>query len=160
MSDEPDSQVLELLRAMRADVSEQSAAIRREVADIRSLTIALDDKVQRLDRSIQEVKRDMHEVKDDLELLRAMRAEMASRDDFTKLRSDLMERLDRLQHTVDLVKDDVTVNYGASDRTERVAKAAFDDSRALGDIVRVMQRQIAKLRTDLDQLRDAGDPSS
>jgi hypothetical protein len=74
----------------------------------------------------------------------------------TKLRTDLMERIDRLQHTVDSVKDDIVVTYGANDRTERIAKSASDETRALGEVVRAMQRQIKRLQTDVDQLRDGG----
>src|SRR5258708_6913941 len=69
------------------------------------------------------------------------------------LRVNLMARMDRLQNAVDSVREDLTVNYGASDRAERAARSAIDDNRALADIVRIMQRQIGKLRTDLDQLR-------
>ena len=71
-------------------------------------------------------------------------------------RAALMERIDRLQHAADLIKEDIVVNYGASDRVERIAKGASDETRALGEIVRVMQRQIQQLRTDVEQLRDGG----
>jgi hypothetical protein len=75
-------------------------------------------------------------------------------DGQTQLRTDLMERIDRLQHTVDSVKDDIVVTYGANDRIERIAKSASDETRALGEVVRAMQRQIKRLQTDVDQLRD------
>ena len=86
----------------------------------------------------------------------AVRANMVTHDDLNGVRAAIMERIDRLQHAIEIVKEDVVVSYGSNDRIERLAKSALDDSRALGEVVRAMQRQIMRLRTDLDQLRDAG----
>jgi hypothetical protein len=71
----------------------------------------------------------------------------------TQLRVDLMARMDRLQHTLDQVKDDIGVNYGTADRTERIAQSASEEGRALALVVRIMQRQIARLETDVEALR-------
>jgi hypothetical protein len=64
-----------------------------------------------------------------------------------------MERMDRLQHALDQVKDDIVVNYGTADRTERIAQSAVDEGRALAGVVRAMQRQIARLETDVEALK-------
>jgi hypothetical protein len=73
-----------------------------------------------------------------------------------RLRADLMERMDRLQHAVDLVRDDITVNYGSSDNALRIAKGASDEVRGLGEILTTMRRQITRLQTDVEQLRGGG----
>jgi hypothetical protein len=39
-----------------------------------------------------------------------------------RLRGDMMARMDRLQDSVTALQDDVTVNFGHSDRIERVAR--------------------------------------
>ncbi len=105
------------------------------------------------------------------DLSRLEAGQAALRDDLSRLksglgalgnelaatRSALMDRIDRAQHSVDLLRDDIVVNYGAADRTQRIAKGASDETRALADEVRAMQRQIAKLRTDMDQ-RHGGSP--
>ena len=64
---------LEMLQTLILRSLEEHAATRRELADIRGLSLALNDKVQRLDekvqrvdRSIFEAKQDIHEVKDDI----------------------------------------------------------------------------------------------
>jgi archaellum component FlaC len=64
---------LELLQNLILRSLDGQADLKREMGDVRSLTLALSDKVQRLDdkidrleRSIQDVKRDMHDMKDDL----------------------------------------------------------------------------------------------
>ena len=75
------------------------------------------------------------------------------REELAATRTALMDRIDRVQHSVDLLRDDIVVNYGAADRTERIAKGASDETRALADEVRAMQRQISRLRTDMAQLQ-------
>jgi hypothetical protein len=69
------------------------------------------------------------------------------------MRGDIMDRIDRLQHTVDETRDEVAVNFGNTHRVERAARAAIDDGRITMDILRAMQRQIARLQTDMAQMR-------
>lgn len=69
------------------------------------------------------------------------------------MRADIMERIDRLQHTAAQTRDELVVNFGNTDRVERTARAAIDDTRITTDILRTMQRQIMRLQTDVEQLR-------
>jgi phage shock protein A len=73
--------------------------------------------------------------------------------DAGKMRAEIMERIDRVQHSVDLTRDEIVVNFGNTDRAERTARAAIDDTRITTDILRTMQRQIARLQTDVEQLK-------
>jgi hypothetical protein len=68
---------LEMLQALMVRGLDGQADIKRELADIRSLTLLLSDKVERLDRSISEVKRDMHDIKDDIWVM--LKAELMGR---------------------------------------------------------------------------------
>lgn len=70
-----------------------------------------------------------------------------------KMRADIMHRIDRLRHKVDQTYDDMIVNFGNTDRVERVARAAADETRTTSEILRVMQRQIMRLQTDVEQLK-------
>ena len=72
-----------------------------------------------------------------------------------KTRADIMERIDRLQHTADQTRNEIVVNFGNTDRVERMARGATDEARINVDIMRVMQRQIMQLQTDVDQLKGA-----
>jgi len=73
-----------------------------------------------------------------------------------RLRGDLMARMDRLQDALTLQHDDVTVNMGAAERAERIARGASEETRALGEIVTVQTRQIQRLQSDIRQLK--GEP--
>ena len=77
------------------------------------------------------------------------------RGDIDKMRGDIMDRIDRLQHKVDQTHDDIAVNFGNTDRVERIARGAVDDMRTTSEILRVMQRQIMRLETDVDHLKGA-----
>jgi hypothetical protein len=70
-----------------------------------------------------------------------------------KMRTDIVARIDRVQHIVEMTRDDIVVNFGNTDRVERIANGAVDDMRATTEILRVMQRQIMRLQTDVQQLR-------
>lgn len=72
-----------------------------------------------------------------------------------KMRTDIMARIDRVQHKVDQTHDDMVVNFGNTDRVERIARGAVDDTRTNTEIMRVMQRQIMRLQTDMEQLKGA-----
>jgi len=88
---------LEMLQTLILRSLEEHAATRRELADIRGLTLALNDKVQRLDRSVLEMKRDMHEVKDDIWIM--LKSELMGRQGQYETRVDL--RIDALEERID-----------------------------------------------------------
>ncbi len=71
------------------------------------------------------------------------------------MRADIMARIDRLQPKVDQTHDALVVDLGNTDRIERIARAAVDDGRTTTEILRVMQRQIMRLETDVEQLKGA-----
>jgi recombinational DNA repair ATPase RecF len=76
--------------------------------------------------------------------------------DLVQTRAALMARMDRLQNELTLRTEDTIVSMGSADRAERIAKAAADEVRAMGDMVTAMARQIQRLQTDVRQLK--GEP--
>ncbi len=86
-----------------------------------------------------------------------LRTEMtALRTEMIALRTDLMERMDRLQNGMTLLRDDVSVNFGAVETVRRVNDNTREELRALGDVVSAMHRQIHRLQNDVRELR--GEP--
>ena len=88
-------------------------------------------------------------------LARLEAGQAALRADLLAARADLMERMDRLQNAILAMQDDITVNFGRADRTGHIARGASDEVRALGAEVAAMERQIRRLRSDLDDVRNA-----
>jgi hypothetical protein len=78
---------LEMLQALAQQGLDGQAVIRRELADIRGLTLALNDKVQRLQR-------DLHEVKDDIWIM--LKAELMGR--MGNFETRIEARIDALSH--------------------------------------------------------------
>jgi chromosome segregation ATPase len=73
-----------------------------------------------------------------------------------KTRADIMERVDRLENTVTLIRDDIAVNMGAVDAVERANENTRADVRTLGEQVSVMWKQIKQLQSEMREVR--GDP--
>jgi septation ring formation regulator EzrA len=155
MSDNPILAALARLEAGQTTLRSDLTAIRSD------LTAMLSDQTA-MRSDLTAVRSDQIAMRSDLTAFRsdltALRSDLTVRMDgletgHIKLRVDLMERMDRLQHSLDLTKDDIGVNFGTAERTERIAQAASDEGRALAVVVRVMQRQIARLQTDVEALR-------
>ncbi len=77
--------------------------------------------------------------------------------DFVRLRSEVMARIDRLQDTVNLMHDDIGVNFGRADQVERKGDHTRDELRDLAKLVSGMQHQIHRLQGEVMQIR-GGDP--
>jgi predicted nucleic acid-binding Zn-ribbon protein len=112
-------------------------------------TIRFDMDQMRLD--MNQMRLDTGQLRTDVDKIEASVDKMQTGID--KMRVDIMERIDRLQHTVDGTLDSIIVDSGNTDRVERIARTALDDNRATSEILRVMQRQIMRLQTDVEQLK-------
>jgi hypothetical protein len=77
------------------------------------------------------------------ELGSALRGEMA------EMRTVVMARIDRQQNSIESIRDDVAVNFGRADRAALVG----EEVRAMATEMNAMQRQILRLRTDVEELR-------
>jgi methyl-accepting chemotaxis protein len=73
-----------------------------------------------------------------------------------KTRADIMERVDRLENAVTLIRDDIAVNIGAAEAVERANDNTRADVRTLGQQVSVMWKQIKQLQSEMREVR--GDP--
>jgi flagellar hook-associated protein FlgK len=73
--------------------------------------------------------------------------------DVTRLRSDLMARMDRIQNAITAIRDDIAVNFGTADAVRRANDNTRDELRALVEQVNSMVRQINRLQTDVRTLK-------
>lgn len=76
--------------------------------------------------------------------------------EITKLRVDLMGRMDRLQDALTGIRDDIATNYGASDAAQRANENTRAEVRTLGETVSILVRQVRQLDAKVRELR--GDP--
>jgi phage shock protein A len=74
----------------------------------------------------------------------------------TKLRADVMERIDRLEDGITGMRDDLTVTFGASDSVRRAHSSTREELRELSDSVSALYRKLARLETQVRELK--GDP--
>ncbi|WP_428489012.1 hypothetical protein [Rhodopila sp.] len=74
-------------------------------------------------------------------------------DDLTRLRVDVMARMDRFQDSLTAIRDDISTNYGIADAAQRANDNTRLELRALGDVVSGLVRQIRRLDTDVRSLK-------
>lgn len=135
MSDDNTQRILAALERLEIKHDQTSAGIGKMRADMETMRADVD-----------KMRADIDKMRADVDRMRAAT---------DKMRGDIMARIDRLQNTVDETRDAVVVNFGNTDRVERLARTAMEDSRATSEILRVMQRQIMRLQADVEQLKGA-----
>jgi hypothetical protein len=86
-----------------------------------------------------------------------LRALLAGIEDRLGARSAaIMDRLDRLQDSLTGIRDDIAVNYGATDAARRANDNTREEMRSLAEVQMVMVRQINRMQAELRELR--GEP--
>jgi chromosome segregation ATPase len=165
MSDDPTARVLAAIAQLGGEVSQLRGGmveLRSDMAELRSDMAELRSDMAELRSDMAELRSDMIDRTDglraDLTELRTdltqLRTDMIDRTDglradMGRFRSDMMGRMDRLQISFSGMQQDITVNFAASDRAERIARnatdAARDDIRAVADQMSAMERQIRLL---------------
>jgi len=71
-----------------------------------------------------------------------------------KLRTDLMARMDRLQHRMDSLDEHMTVGLGHSDRVEQRSHGVAEDNRLLGEQLRSITKILRQLEGRIRLLED------
>jgi predicted nucleic acid-binding Zn-ribbon protein len=77
-------------------------------------------------------------------------------DELAKTRGAIMARVDRVQETVQAMRDDIAVNFGAVDQVKRAHDNTREEVRILSDIVSTLVRKVRTLEDDMRTLK--GDP--
>ena len=95
-----------------------------------------------------------------LAAIEQLRAEMATRDDLTRMRTDLMARMDRLQSRMDNIDEHLTLGFGHTDQVDQRLRAAtqavLEDNRLLGERVTSLHKLIRMLEARVTQLEEKG----
>ena len=77
--------------------------------------------------------------------------------DLTRLRVDMMARMDRLQDSLTAIRDDISTNYGTAEAAQRANDNTRTELRALSEVVSSLVRQIRRLDSEVRILK--GDDS-
>lgn len=72
----------------------------------------------------------------------------------TELRAAVFARLDRMQGTLDLVKEDMNVNFASSHTALSNARNTRQEADGLAQLVYAMQRQYKLLASQMEELRN------
>jgi uncharacterized protein (UPF0335 family) len=107
-----------------------------------------DDVVSRILATVERLESGQEQLRADL-LARVERLE----GELVQTRADLMARMDRLQDVLTAEHEGEIVTLGVAERAERIAKAAQDEVRLMGEQLNAMIRQIRRLQSDVETLR-------
>ncbi len=72
----------------------------------------------------------------------------------TRLRVDLMDRMDRLQHRMQELDDHLTLGLGNADRVERKADGVVEQNRLLAEQMTTMHKIIRRLEGRINDLEE------
>ncbi len=72
----------------------------------------------------------------------------------TRLRVDLMERMDRLQARMDNLDEHLTMGLGHADDAVTLARSAIGSSLTHGEQIRSLEKLLLKLEARVNQLED------
>ena len=139
------------LRAGLSSLHEDLSSLRADLTSFRADLTSLHEDLTSVHADLSSLHEDLTSVHADLSLLHAGVGSL--REDTNGLRIDIMGRMDRLQDALTIQRDELVVNYGAAERAERLARAAQDEVRVLGEMVTPMVRQIRRLQEEVRILR-------
>ena len=71
-----------------------------------------------------------------------------------RLRTDLMARMDRLQHRMDSLDEHMTMGLGHSDRVERRVQSVSEDNRLLGEQMMSLTKIVRSLEGRINGLEE------
>jgi chromosome segregation ATPase len=161
MSDDPTSRVLAAIAQLGGQVAQLGGDMTQLRGDMTQLSgdmTQLRGDMTQLSGDMTQLRTDVTQLRTDMTQLRTdmtqLRTDMVDRTD--RLRVDMMERMDRLQNAFSSMQQDITVNFAASDRADRMVRHATDETRALADQVSAMVRQIRVLTVRVDEIDRRG----
>ena len=86
---------------------------------------------------------------------REQRLEIADlRQEVLQLRTQVMDRFDRVENRLTDMGDDITVAMAAATTALRQQKEVRTETLDLVETMTVIQRKVRRLRTDVDEIRD------
>lgn len=75
------------------------------------------------------------------------------RDEITRTRANIMERIDRLQDAVTAIRDDIAVNMGAADAMQKANDNTRELVRLQGEQLSIMWEQLKQAQQDIRELK-------
>ena len=111
------------------------------------LEVILEERLAKLDDRLAKLEDRLGKLEDRLAKLE---------DGHTRLRVELMARMDRLQDSLTAVRDDIAVNMGAADAMQRANDNTRDMVRAQSEQLSALWRQLKALEARVREI--TGDP--
>jgi hypothetical protein len=154
--------------ALIRQMPEHATKLSNAANELRSLVHGIDDRLTTI-RTTMETFRDdfaarsaVDGLKAAIDLLPTVIADAVTpvREELNKARTEIMDRIDRLQGTVELVREDGKVNWFTADTAMNRAKSYREEIENLSLTVAAMQRGHQILAAMVEELREQNNKKS
>jgi chromosome segregation ATPase len=114
--------------------------------------------VQELRQDFATMQTDVRELRNDLRALRTTTEGISA--EHSRTRSEIMSRIDRLQETVELTRDDARVNWATADTAINRVRNSREDIDDLQKQIAAMERRYQTMASVVDGLRKPAKPDN
>jgi chromosome segregation ATPase len=153
---------LEGLRGGLANLQTQRqqdfATMQTGVQDLRQDFATMQTGVQELRQDFATMQTDVRELRNDLRALRTTTEGISA--EHSRTRSEIMSRIDRLQETVELTRDDGRVNWATADTAINRVRNSREDIDDLQKQIAAMERRYQTMASVVDGLRKPAKPDN
>ncbi|MDB5399293.1 MAG: hypothetical protein JWQ55_1311 [Rhodopila sp.] len=153
---------LEGLRGGLANLQTQRqqdfATMQTGVQDLRQDFATMQTGVQELRQDFATMQTDVRELRNDLRALRTTTEGISA--EHSRTRSEIMSRIDRLQETVELTRDDARVNWATADTAINRVRNSREDIDDLQKQIAAMERRYQTMASVVDGLRKPAKPDN
>jgi len=134
-----------------AEFGSERTSTRTAIAAMRTELTSTRTAIAELGSELTSTHAAIAEIASELTSTHAAVAELGS--ELISTRTAIMGRIDRLQNAMEAVREDVAVNFGRADHVASISAGVRAEVQAIATQVSAMERQILRLRTEMDDLR-------
>ncbi len=151
MPDEPAENPLTEVLELSRENGRRLTTLHTDVGELLATLPALQKSVSALSEGFQGLRDEVSELSASQSKLSASQSKLSASQ--SKLRSEIMDRIDRLQETVEFVRDDARVNWATADTAINRARKSREDIDDLLKMIAAMERRFQTLASLVDGLR-------
>jgi chromosome segregation ATPase len=140
------------------ELRQDFATMQTDVRELRQDFATMQTDVRELRQDSTTVRTGVQELRNDLQALRTTTDGISA--EHSRTRSEIMSRIDRLQETVELTRDDARVNWATADTAINRVRNSREDIDDLQKQIAAMERRYQTMASVVDGLRKPAKPDN
>jgi chromosome segregation ATPase len=140
------------------ELRQDFATMQTDVRELRQDFATMQTDVRELRQDSTTMRTGVQELRNDLQALRTTTDGISA--EHSRTRSEIMSRIDRLQETVELTRDDARVNWATADTAINRVRNSREDIDDLQKQIAAMERRYQTMASVVDGLRKPAKPDN